>query len=1352
MTAAPGFGDWRRVAIAAALNCLLVPAQLLALDPDKAPEEYVVRVWDEERGFPHRLALALCETRDGYIWVGTQGGLARFDGASFTVFNSANTPAIVESSMRALAETPDGTLWIATLRSDLLRVRAGEVERLTDWLPESWRHGGVRELFVDSRGVLWLTTGDGIGRVEADGRLHVLTAGVRPTDLTYTRRGIVEDPAGRLWISSADGVRSVQGETVSHPLAIGPTRALFASRDGSLWLGCDGKGLLHLRSGRLTPIRLSPGEPTASTRVTAIRGDRHGNIWVGTGSGLFRVQPERGNAVVEMLQGNEVEDVLEDSHGYLWVATRSGLVQVKDPPFRSVAAGRGLQEVISVIEDREGIVWFVTTQPPFLQRVVGGRAVPVPGRLPEGISAVLQDRYGRFLLGCTAGLFVLQGQRWVPLPASPRQPILALAEDTSGALWCADGGGSVQRLSASGTRAFGVAEGLSGARVERLYGARDGSVWVATHDGVFRIHEDRVSELRLGALAAWRYVRHVSEDADGTLWIGSRGGLTRLKDGRLHSFGPQDGLPDPIVHSVVDDRAGHLWVGCSRGIYRVAKADLDRVAAGLARTVDAALYERGDGIVVGQAWGTAAVRSRDGSLWFPTRRGVAMIPAARLRAPSRPPPVFIELAVLNGTPRDTRRLAEVEPGEGRLEFRFTALSFDAPHRTLFRYRLEGLDSQWREVMGQREALYANVRAGRYVFRVAARSADGIWNREGATFAFVLAPHWYETWWWRSLVVLVLAGLVFTGHRRRVRRLERRERELAQRVDERTRDLQREVADRAQAEEAVRRLAGSLEERVGERTAELETAKARLEEDVAIRQRAEEALSAEKERLAVTLRSIADGVVATDVRGQIALMNRVAEELTGWTQAQAVERPLSEVFRLVDRWTRKPLPDPVEAVIRGGAARELPDQALLLCHDGRERLIADSAAPIRDPSSRITGAVLVFRDVTERRRTEEHLANADKLASIGILAAGIAHDFNNLLTGIFGHIDLALRDCPDGGLVQRRLSKAVEVVERARGLSSQLLTFTTGGAPVTAPTDLAVHLRNGARFALAGSNVSSEIDIPDDLWLCDIDAGQIGQVIDNIVINARQAMPAGGRIVIRASNETISDDPLVRAGRYVCVSIADRGGGIPAELRSRIFDPFFTTKPGGTGLGLATAHSIVKRHRGHIEFDSVVNEGTTFRLYLPATAGAAPGPIPSEEVATLHGRVLVMDDEEFVREVARDSLAGLGLRVETVPDGATAIERVRAALNANDPFDLAILDLTIAGGMGGVETLAQLRTLQPALKAIASSGYSIDPVMADPTAFGFEGTLPKPYTRDDLIRTIRPLLGGGADGERGPSAS
>jgi PAS domain S-box-containing protein len=503
------------------------------------------------------------------------------------------------------------------------------------------------------------------------------------------------------------------------------------------------------------------------------------------------------------------------------------------------------------------------------------------------------------------------------------------------------------------------------------------------------------------------------------------------------------------------------------------------------------------------------------------------------------------------------------------------------------------------------------------------------------------------------------------------------------------------------------------------------------------------LAAEKERLAVTLGSIGDGVIATDVAGCVVLMNRVAERLTGWSLAEAQGRPLREVLPLVDGESRQPQADPLTAVLAGADVRVLPAQSLLVRRDKREILIADSVAPIRDRESRTVGAVLAFRDVTERRKVEEQLQNAQKLEALGILAGGLAHDFNNLLTGIFGYVDLAHKRCTDDPKAFENLGKALSVLDKARGLAGQLLTFSRAGQPVTMPLALGELLRKSVDFGLSGSNVVCEMRIPEDLWPCRGDRRQIDQLVDNLLLNARQAMPMGGTITLVAENVIVPEDTraAMRAGRYVRITVRDQGVGIPPELRARIFEPFFTTKTQGSGLGLTTSYSIVRKHNGYIDVESEPGVGTCFVVHLPAS----DEPVRYESPATSEpilgqGRLLVMDDEEYVRDVARQMLQELGYSVVVVRDGDEAVRAYERARDLSQPFDLVILDLTIPGGRGGSVVLARLRSIDPQVRALASSGYSGDPIMADPVSHGFVGRLTKPYTEVELGAAIAHVPG------------
>jgi PAS domain S-box-containing protein len=520
----------------------------------------------------------------------------------------------------------------------------------------------------------------------------------------------------------------------------------------------------------------------------------------------------------------------------------------------------------------------------------------------------------------------------------------------------------------------------------------------------------------------------------------------------------------------------------------------------------------------------------------------------------------------------------------------------------------------------------------------------------------------------------------------------------------------------------------------------------LFEDITERRRGELLLAQEKERLAVTLRSIGDGVITTDTTGRIVLLNKAAEALTGWKTEEATGRPLSEVFVIVNAHSRQPCEDPVAKVLKTGRIVELANHTHLIARDGRELVIADSGAPIRDSVSRVIGVVLVFRDITEKQKLNDSLQRAQKLESVGVLAGGIAHDFNNLLAGIFGYIDMADECIEENKSEQARkhLSKALAVFERAKALTRQLLTFAKGGAPVRTTLPLAPLIQNSARFALSGSNVTCKFELPGDLWPCDCDENQIGQVIDNIVINAKQAMPMGGEIVIRAENVTEAQrggGVQAHGSAYIRISIRDQGIGMPREILSRIFDPFFSTKEAGHGLGLATVHSIVQRHDGWIDVESEPGKGSTFHVVVPASqkVSAAEGGVQTVR-HTGRGAILVMDDEEFMLEIVGTMLKGMGYTVVQAKNGREARQRFADAETSKKPFVATILDLTIPGGIGGRETAAELRKINPRAVIIAASGYSEDPIMAKPGDHGFTDKIIKPFRKPELSELFERLFG------------
>ena len=507
--------------------------------------------------------------------------------------------------------------------------------------------------------------------------------------------------------------------------------------------------------------------------------------------------------------------------------------------------------------------------------------------------------------------------------------------------------------------------------------------------------------------------------------------------------------------------------------------------------------------------------------------------------------------------------------------------------------------------------------------------------------------------------------------------------------------------------------------------------------------AQRELEAEKELLAVTLNSIGDGVIATDLKGQVTLINGIAEELTGWSKEKAFTKPLSEVFNIINEKTGIVCENPVEKVLKTGRIIGLANHTALISKDGSEKSIADSAAPIRNKNNEIVGTVLVFRDVTLENLVSAELSKTKRLESVGLLAGGIAHDFNNFLTGIMGNINLALSKIDGEHDAYALLESAESASKRASKLTQQLLTFSKGGEPVVEVTSIYNLVSESANFTLSGSGIACRINQGVDLWAAVIDPGQIDQVLQNILLNARQAMPEGGTITILCENFIKTSNKQnslpISAGDYMRIIISDEGVGIPPNLLEKIFDPYFTTKQEGSGLGMAITQAIIFKHGGFIECASISGQGTVFTVYLPAVRAAATKKISSVIEQTGSGRVLVMDDEEMIGILVENMLASCGYTAVSVGNGEQALALYKEAMDSSHAFDVVIMDLTIPGGLGGKETIDQLLALDPNATAVVSSGYSNDPVMANYNDYGFKGCLTKPFLKNDLVDLIVKLM-------------
>lgn len=523
------------------------------------------------------------------------------------------------------------------------------------------------------------------------------------------------------------------------------------------------------------------------------------------------------------------------------------------------------------------------------------------------------------------------------------------------------------------------------------------------------------------------------------------------------------------------------------------------------------------------------------------------------------------------------------------------------------------------------------------------------------------------------------------------------------------------------------------------------------EDITERKLAEERAGESEQRFRVIAEQSMLGILIFQ-DDAIRFVNQAVSELNGYSVEEMMTWTGSDFARVIH-------PDDSAFVTEQGRRKQAGEPSALshysyriVAKSGENRWVEQYSRSVEYGGRSAVFVTLI--DITARRQAEASLSQLSlnmertaKLESLGVLAAGIAHDFNNLLGGLFGHLDLARAQLDPTSGAHAHLALAHQAFERAKALTGQLLAFAKGGAPVRKVGSLASSIRQCTEFALSGSNVKLELELPEDLWGAEYDANQLAQAFDNILINAKQAMPSGGtlRIVGRNVVAEAGPAPELEPGRYVKLSFADAGPGISDAILGRVFDPFFTTKSEGSGVGLTATYAILKKHDGHVEVESPAGNGATFHVWLPAVLQPGDGndaqPAP-RELKSGRGLVLVMDDDDMVRQVAGSMLSHLGYEPVPSCDGLEALERTRALLAEGKRLHAAMLDLTVRSGKGGRETVRPLRELMPELLIIASSGYSDDPVMADPTLFGFTASLHKPFRLTELADILARLVAPG----------
>lgn len=783
-----------------ALVCCLATAAL-ALDPARSIDQYPRDVWSTAQGLPQSSVEVIFQDRAGYMWFGTQEGLARFDGVSFRVHDRATLPELGENVVASLAEDGGGALWIGTTRA-LVRLKDGAATAFgtAEGLPGR----GVRAILPCDPGEVWLGTRGGGVAVLSKGRIRTLgTAdGLAHAGVWSLARG----PDGAVWVGTSGGVSRVGGGSIAsfgreRGLPGIQVRALCARRDGTVWAGTEA-GVARLEGDRFATVVDSARLGNAA--VWCLLEDRDGSLWIATyGAGLFRLTGGRLDRCGERegLPGNVVRSLFEDREGSLWVGfSGRGVARLKDSSFTTVQARHGLPHdyVATVMEDRRGDLLVGTfggglgRRGPGLWRSIGER----DGLPSDDVWSLAEGRDGSIWIGTLGnGLARLAGgriTRWTTRSGLSSDGVRAILEDRSGAVWVATRNG-LNRIRGGAIEVFGTAQGLP---VEGLYCLHEdhrGRLWVGTSGGgVCRLDgETPVTFPESGGLAR-EVVYDILEDDDGTMWFATAGaGIWRLREGRWSSLTTRDGLFDNTAFRLLDDGRGAIWASCNKGVFRVARRQLEDVMDGRATRVVCEAFGTGDGLASAEANGgsqPSGWRGRDGRLYFPTTQGLAVVDPARLVRNPVPPAVRIEGVVAGGETFETAAALRLGPGRNELEIRYSGLSFRAPARVSFRYRLAGFDRDWIEAGSRRAAYYTNLPPGAYTFEVLAANEDGVWSPEPARLDLVLTPPFWSTWWFRLGGAVLLAASVLGLYRLRVRHLEREHRKLERLVAERTAEL------------------------------------------------------------------------------------------------------------------------------------------------------------------------------------------------------------------------------------------------------------------------------------------------------------------------------------------------------------------------------------------------------------------------------------------------------------------------------------------------------------------------------------------------------------------------------------
>jgi signal transduction histidine kinase/ligand-binding sensor domain-containing protein len=780
--------------VSIALSPVLSPQAIwpqIALDPAKEVVQFVRDEWSTNQGLPVNSVLAITQTPDGYLWLGTEAGLIRFDGVTFTVFDKRNTPALLSNEVKALVVAQDGALWIGTHGGGVTRLLHGQFKTFS--VRDGLSSNSVLSLFEDRGHNLWIgTDGGGFNRLTGSEITKFKSERGLPDNSVFA---ITEGENGSLLVGTRKGLRQCSLSGICEAIPAGGSvnnadvRALYRASDRALWIGTNGRGLYRIASTSIFHYGIQDG--LKSNTIWALAEDNAGSIWIGFGaSGITRLHNGKPSSLEDSAEVGTFA-LYQDREGSLWIGTvGAGLKRLKNTPVTTITKAQGLSSdtALAVMEDSHGALWTGTDKG--LAKLEKGRAIQFTRAdgLPDNlVLTTAEDGQGKIWAGTPRGLAKLDGKSFRAL-SGVDDAVFCSLRDHSGDLWVGGRGGLRHIISEGRILTYGRLDGLSGSKVLSLFEDEQHSIWVGTDAGLDKLEGQQIKHF--DGIVGHSIIWAIQGDTDDALWLGTNeNGLIRLqpKNRSMTQYTSKTGLPNDSVIAILNDDNGRLWLSGNKGIYSIEKKDLLAVADGKSQALETVRrYGPEDGMKTAECNGgfqPAGWKTRDGRLVFPTMKGLVVISTKKSLRNTQPPPAVIEnvLAGENLVPLSDR--ISVPPGKGQLEFRFTGLSLVAPERVRFRYRLEGFDTDWTEAGTRRIAYYTNLPPRSYRFEVVACNNDGVWSTQPAVVAITLEPHFYQTRTFLFGSFLFIAGVVLGAYKRRVAVLKKRGARLQQLADQ-----------------------------------------------------------------------------------------------------------------------------------------------------------------------------------------------------------------------------------------------------------------------------------------------------------------------------------------------------------------------------------------------------------------------------------------------------------------------------------------------------------------------------------------------------------------------------------------